>query len=319
MPSVLIGANTLRGKPGRFRDILSQAGFDLIDPPGDHTLGDDEMRQYLPQCSASIAGGENYTDALMRQCPHLRVIARTGVGYDCVDVAAASRLGVAVAITPGTNHDAVAEQAFALLLAITRRITINDRDVRSGGWDRTLPMPLRAKTLGLVGLGRIGRAMVARAQAFLMNVIAHDTLAPASPQDLAAVPRVSFDDLLATSDVISIHCPLNQETRGWFDQSVFSRMRRGSILLNTARGPIINEAHLVAAIQSGHLAGAGLDVLENEPTNPDNPLLRLDQVVISPHIAGIDTLSMADMADKAAWIVAEIAAGRRPADCIVNP
>src|SRR5262245_4041429 len=158
MPDVLIGANTLRGQAGRFREILRAAGFTTCDPPGDHTLSDAEMEELLPGMFASIAGGENYSAELLGRCPDLRVIARTGVGYDCIDVDAATRKGIVVAIVPGTNHDAVAEHAFAVLLGVARRVALNDRIVRSGGWDRTLVMPLRGKTLGLVGLGRIGRA-----------------------------------------------------------------------------------------------------------------------------------------------------------------
>lgn len=320
MPAVLIGANTLRGQVGRFREILEAAGFSLVDPSGDHTLTEIEMNAHLPCAFAAIAGGEFYTDALLQRCPELRVIARTGVGYDCVDVETATKRGIAVAITPGTNHDAVAEQAFALLLGVNRRIALNDRLIRSGIWDRTLPMPLRGKTLGLVGLGRIGRAMVARAQAFLMKVVAYDAIYPESEADRAAgIERVTFDALLDRSDVVSLHCPLTPETRGWFGREVFARMRPGSILINTARGGVVVEPDLMQALESGHLAGAGLDVLDPEPPLPGNPLLQLNTVVTSPHIAGIDTLSMADMANKAAWIVCEIAAGRWPEDCIVNP
>jgi phosphoglycerate dehydrogenase-like enzyme len=319
MPSVLIGANTLRGKAGRFREILVEAGLTPIDPAGDHTLDDHEMATLLPQVEAAIAGGESYGAKLLAMCPKLRVIARTGVGYDCVDVDAATRHRIAVAITPGVNHDAVAELAFALLLSVAKRVALNHRIVRSGGWDRTLVMPVRNKTLGLVGLGRIGRAMVPRAQAFLMDVIAYDALCPETEADRTMnIERVGFDELLERSDVVSIHCPLTPETRGWFDRDVFTRMRPGAILLNTARGAIVVEEDLRLALLSGHLAGAGLDVLDPEPPRGDNPLLQLDQVVISPHVAGIDTKSMADMADMAATIVAEVLAGRTPPVGIVN-
>jgi len=136
-PTVLISSGPLRGKPGRFREVLNGAGFELIDPAGDHALTSEELAEFLPRCDAVVAGGEAYTAELIAACPRLRIIARTGVGYDAVDVEAASARGIVVTITPGANHDSVAEQAFALLLAVTRRIAWNDRIVRRGGWDRT--------------------------------------------------------------------------------------------------------------------------------------------------------------------------------------
>jgi D-3-phosphoglycerate dehydrogenase len=319
MPTVLISSGPLRNQPGPFRDLLLRAGFEPIDPPGIHALTPGELHEYLPQAVAVIAGGELYTADILKQCPRLRVIARTGVGYDAIDLTAATARGIAVTITPGTNHDSVAEQAFALLLGVTRRIARNDRIIRAGGWDRSLVMPLRGKTLGLVGLGRIGRAMVPRARAFAMSVLAYDPLAGESAGALDGAERVDFDELLARSDVVSLHCPLDARTRCWFDRSVFARMKPGAILLNTARGGVVVEADLHAALTTGHLAGAGLDVLDPEPPAPGNPLLALENVVISPHIAGIDTQAMADMAEKAAWCVAELHAGRWPADCVVNP
>ncbi len=320
MPTVLIGSGPLRNQPGRFRELLVQAGFETIDPPGDGTLTEADLRAQLPKVEAIVAGGEPITDELMAMSPRLKVIARTGVGYDAVDVAAATSRGIAVTITPGTNHDSVAEQAFALLLALTRRIALNDRIIREGGWDRTLPAPLRGKTLGLVGLGRIGRAMVPRALAFGMRVLAYDPL-PSLPAPVATddFERVGFDELLSRSDVVSLHLPLLPTTRGLFNREMLGRMRAGSYLINTARGGIVVESDLHEALVSGHLAGAGLDVFEQEPPEPSEPLLQLPNVVSSPHVAGIDVRSMADMAEKAAWCIVELSQGRWPSDCIVNP
>jgi D-3-phosphoglycerate dehydrogenase len=318
MPTVLIGPSPLRHQPGSFRRILEAGGFTTIDPEGNDTLSEEQLWEYLPGVDAIVAGGEEITAELLASAPRLRVIARTGVGYDAIDMAAASSGDVVVTITPGTNHESVAEQAFALLLALTRRITVNDRIIRDGGWDRTLARPLRGQTLGLVGLGRIGRAMVPRALAFGLRVVAYDPLPPTAFDQAHGILRLGLEDLLAESDVVSLHLPLTEATRGLFHRGTFARMRPGALLINTSRGGLIVEPDLHESLTSGHLAGAGLDVLVSEPPGPDNPLLRLPTVVLSPHVAGIDTRAMADMADLAARCIVDLSQGRWPSECIVN-
>lgn len=317
MPTVLIGSSPLRHQPGRFREILIEAGFETLDPPGSGPLSESEMRRYLPQSEAIVAGGEPVSSEALAFCPRLRIIARTGVGYDSVDLEVASKQGIVVTIAPGTNHDSVAEQTFALMLSVLRRVVANDRIIHSGGWDRTLVAPARGKTLGLVGLGRIGMAMVPRALAFGMRVVGHDPVGMASEGGL--VRRVPLDELLAVSDVVSLHLPLTPLTRGLFNRSVFSKMKPGSYLINTARGGVVEESDLFDALSSGHLAGAGLDVLGQEPPTLPHPLLSLPNVVFSPHIAGTDTKSMDDMASMAVQTIVDLKNGLWPADRIVNP
>ncbi len=318
MPTALISAGPLRGKPGRFREILHQAGFETFDPPGDGTLTGEELARWLPDCAAIVAGGETLGPPVLDLAPGLRVIARTGVGYDSVDVPAASARGIVVAITPGTNQESVSEQAFALLLAVTRRIAVNDRKARLGGWDRTLVAPIRGRTLGLVGFGRIGRAMVERARAFGMRVIASDPLFDPAGGDGLDVPMLPLPDLLAQADVVSLHCPALPATRHVIGREALALMPTGSILINTARGSVVDEEALLEALRSGHLAGAGLDVLEQEPPPADHPFFQLDQVVISPHLGGIDTLAMAAMAEAAAQNIVDLQQGRWPTGSIVN-
>jgi D-3-phosphoglycerate dehydrogenase len=319
MPTVLIGPGTLRNKPGPFREILADAGFRCIDPPGDHTLTEPELRAALPEADALIAGAEFITSDLIARAPRLRAIARTGVGYDAVDVAAATARSIPVMITPGTNQESVAEQAFALLLALTRNVVGNHNTIRAGGWDRTLVQPLRGKTLGLIGLGRIGRAVATRALAFGMSVVAFDPLAAdADFEDRHGIRRLGLDDVLAASEVVSLHSPLNDETRGLINRATLAKMRPGSYLINTARGGLVVESDLAESLASGHLAGAGLDVLNDEPPEPGNPLVNLPNVVLSPHMGGIDTRSMADMAVMAARCVVSLHEGTWPAGCVVN-
>ena len=195
-----------------------------------------------------LAGGERMTPELFAIAPRLRAIARTGVGYDLIDVAAASAHKVAVTITPGTNQESVAEQTMALLLALTRRIVPNDRVIHSGGWDRALVTPVRGKTLGLIGMGRIGRAVALRALAFRMRVVAFDTFLHAEFDERHGIDRLPLDELLATSDVVSLHLPLTEATRGMVNREFLAKMRPGSYLINTSRGGLIVETDLRDAL-----------------------------------------------------------------------
>lgn len=318
MPTVLITPEPLRNQPGSYREIFASAGFRCVDFQGEQLPSEASLCAIVPEVDAIVAGGEPLTAQVIAAAPRLRVIARTGVGYDAVDVAAATARSIAVAITPGTNQESVAEQAFALLLALTRSIVKNDRIIHQGGWDRTLVQPLRSKTLGLVGLGRIGRAMASRALAFGMRVIAYDPVADPDFDARHGIGRVPFEELLAASDVVSLHLPLTPQTRGLIDARALARMKPGSYLINTSRGGLIVEADLAASLAGGHLAGAGLDVLNAEPPDPSNPLLSVPNVVLSPHLGGIDVKSMADMAELAARCVVALYQGDWPADCVVN-
>jgi D-3-phosphoglycerate dehydrogenase / 2-oxoglutarate reductase len=318
MPSVLIGPYLLRNAPGRFRDILTEAGFEMIDPQGGPALSREELLPYLPRIDAMIAGGERMTPELFAMAPRLRAIARTGVGYDLIDLPAAASHKVAVTITPGTNQESVAEQTLALLLALARRIPSNDRLIHEGGWDRSLVAPVRGKTLGLIGMGRIGRAVALRAKAFRMDLVAFDTVADAEFDREHGIRRLSLDELIASSDAVSLHVPLTDSTRGMVNRDFLARMRPGSYLINTSRGGLVVEADLRDALISGHLAGAGLDVLNHEPPEPGNPLLGLPTIIISPHIAGTDLESMREMAEMAAATIVDLYHNRWPSDRVVN-
>jgi D-3-phosphoglycerate dehydrogenase / 2-oxoglutarate reductase len=318
MPRVLIGPYLLRNQPGPFRQILTDAGFELIDPVGDFSLTAAQLRPHLPELDAMLAGGERMTPDLFAIAPRLRAIARTGVGYDLIDLAAASAHKVAVTITPGTNQDSVAEQTMALLLALLRRVIHNDRAIHSGGWDRTLVAPVRGQTLGLIGMGRIGRAVALRALAFKMRVVAFDTYLNAEFDVRHGIERLSLDELLTTSDLVSLHLPLTEATRGMVNKEFLAKMRPGAYFINTSRGGLVVETDLRDALTSGQIAGAGLDVLNREPPEAGNPLLGLPNVVLSPHIAGTDTLSMRDMAELAARTIVDLQQNRWPDDCVVN-
>ncbi|GAC1466747.1 MAG: hydroxyacid dehydrogenase [Isosphaeraceae bacterium] len=318
MPCVLIMPTPLRHRPGRYRELLKEAGFTAIDPPGLHRLSEAELIEALPGADALLAGGDPVTARMIEAAPRLRAIARAGVGYESVDLATATSREIAVAITPGANHESVAEQTLALILALTRDILGNDRVVRGGGWERRPVRPLRGTTLGVVGFGRIGRSVAARALALGMKVLAFDRNRDQQRARGPEFPRVELDELLGASDVVSLHLPLSTETRGLFDRRAFARMRPGSYLINTARGGLVVEDDLFESLASGHLAGAGLDVLVEEPPSRDNRLLSLPNVVFSPHIAGVDTTALEDMAEQAARVMIDLYQGLWPEGCVIN-
>lgn len=322
MPVVLITPEAMREQPHPYVPALLEAGFEIRYPKNPQFargLGDaEEMVAELQGVHASIASGERYSREVLARLPQLRVIARAGVGYDRVDVSAATDHRVAITITPTSNHEAVAELAMALLFGVTKSIVSNDRRVRSGEWPRKLLMPMRGRTFGLVGLGRIGRSTALRAKALGMRVIAYETHPLESFVREHEIELVSFDEVVERSDFLSVHCPLTDATRGMFNRSVFSRMKPGSVFLNTARGPLMNEADLYEALTSGHLRGAGLDVYQQEPPSPDNPLFQLDNVVLSPHLAGTDEESLVAMGVEAADCIIRLSRGEWPEGAVVN-
>lgn len=305
-------------KSGPWRDILESAGCEIRFPQrGGAVLGEAQLATELPGVHATIASTEPYTPAILNRAESLRVVSRTGVGYDSVHLATATSRGIAVGWTPGTNHESVAEQLFALLLAIAKNVVPSHLEVAGGGFRRQTSRALRGRVLGLVGCGRIGRAVAQRAAAFGMSVIAFDPFVSTPPADASFVKLVSFEELLARSDVISLHAAATSDTSRLIRQETIAQMKDGVILLNTARGTLIDEAALCAALQSGKVAAAGLDVFDQEPPR-NSPLVSAPNVVLSPHLAGTDEQAIADMAVMAAQTIADLIQGRWPGDRIVN-
>lgn len=321
MPRVLIGAREAIQVEDRFRDLLVGAGLEPVYPDTGRPaqLSEDELLVALSGIEAAVAGSEPYTARVLAAHPQLRVVARVGVGYDTVDVAAATARGVAVTITPGTNHGSVAEHAFALLLGFTRHLHTRHAAVAAGGWPRVMSLPLRGRTLGLAGLGRIGKAVATRAAAFEMRVVAFDPLPDYDFCRTCGITLVPFEQLLAESDFLSLHLPLTPETRHLIRRETLSKMKPGGVLLNTSRGGLVCEADLMEALRAGHLAGAALDVFETEPLPADHPLRALPNVVLTPHAAGLDIRSLGDMVHSAAEAVVSLRRGEWPAEKVVNP
>jgi phosphoglycerate dehydrogenase-like enzyme len=321
MPRVLIAAREVALVEERYKDVLDRAGLTLVYPDtGKPTqLTEDELIASLEGIEATVAGSEPYTARVLAAHPQLRVIGRVGVGYDAVDVATATRQGVAVTIAPGTNHGSVAEHTFALMLGFTRFLPARHQGIASGTWPRFISEPLRGKTLGLAGLGRIGKAVATRALAFEMNVLAYD---PAPDERFCSshgIQLVSFEKLLEESDFLSLHLPSTPETRHLINNRTLGRMKRRAVLVNTSRGGLVCEADLVSALRDNTIEGAALDVFEQEPLPADSPLRTLPNVVLTPHAAGVDIRSLGDMARSAAEAVADLSQGRFPLEKLVNP
>ncbi len=322
MPVVFITPESLINVRGPWVTSLEKAGL-TIAYPEDRTFtrglcGAAETIRVLSSASAVIAGGEYFNPEILASLPNLRVIARAGVGYDRVDVPAATSRNVAVTITPTANHEGVAEQAFALIFAFAKGVVVNDARTRAGQWSIGLTAPIRGTTLGLLGLGRTGRSTAIRGRAMGMNVIATDSYPDLAFAKQHGIELVDFNTLLARSDYLSLHCPHNAETDRMFNRDVFSKMKKGSVLINTARGRLVVEADLLVALQQDQLGGAGLDVFETEPATPDNPLFALKNVIVSPHLGGGDKLSQDNMAIEAAECIVKLYQGEWPVGAVVN-
>jgi phosphoglycerate dehydrogenase-like enzyme len=318
MPKVLIAPMTLARDQGPYLQALRAAGLEPLYPGRGHQLSEEELLADLDGAAAAIAGSEPYTPRVLDAHPSLRVIARVGVGYDAVDVAAATARGVAVTIAPGTNQDAVAEHTFALILGLAKNLIAGHLGTRAGGWPRGVTLPLRGRTLGLAGLGRIGKAVALRGKAFGMRLLAYDPVADTAFAAAHGVTLVPFERLLAESDFLSLHLPLTAESRHLINRMTLARMKPTCFLINTARGGLVCEPDLLDALRGGKLAGAGLDVYDQEPPGL-NPLFDLPNVLLTPHAAGSDTQSLADMALSAAEAVVAFSRGQWPAEKVVNP
>jgi D-3-phosphoglycerate dehydrogenase / 2-oxoglutarate reductase len=260
------------------------------------------------------------TGEMIRQMTRCRIISRFGIGVDNVDLDAATAAGIVVTNVPDYCIDEVSDHAMALLLALARKIPASNAQVHGGRWEMKAVVPihrLKGRILGLAGFGRIPRLVVPKARAFGLRVIVHDPLVQADVFARERVDQVDFDELLSESDYISIHTPLLPETRNLFSTDAFSRMKPGAYLINTARGPIVDEQALAKALDARQLAGAALDVMPNEPPT-GSPLLGRDNVIITPHTSFYSEESLLELQRKAAEEVVAVLSGRPPRNP-VNP
>jgi phosphoglycerate dehydrogenase-like enzyme len=302
--------------PGGPGQMLVAAGLEVRLAPKLGRREPAELSRLLAGARGALVSTDPFTAEVIAAQPQLQVIARVGVGSDSVDLPAATASGIRVTITPGANDPAVADHTLALVLAALRRIPEHDAMLRRGEWNRTgvyLPRQLSGLTVGLVGLGRIGRQVARRLQAFGTTVIGHDP----EVAEAEGIRLVGLDELLATSDVVSLHCPLVAATHHLIGAPELRLMKPDALLVNTSRGEVVDQAALVAALRAGTIAAAALDVFEGEPPT-GSPLLTLPNVVLTPHLAGLSTTSVAEMTARAATSVVDVVQGREPAD-LANP
>jgi D-3-phosphoglycerate dehydrogenase / 2-oxoglutarate reductase len=315
----IVMCTALDTESGPHLELLESQGFEVRHAPRERNLYDNAtLVDVLRGASAVLAGSEPYPASVLQQLKTVRVLSRMGVGYDAIDTAACDALGIAVTTTPGCNHHAVAEHTLGMLLAVARGFPARDQHVRAATWKRFSTPRVMGRTLGLVGLGRIGQAVATRARGLGMHVVATDPYPPTAFASEWQVALVELEELLAKSDYVSLHLPVSQGSRHLLNASTLAKMKPGSVVINTARGALIDEPALIAALQSGHLRAAALDVFEVEPLPATSPLLQLENVLLSGHLAGLDHESHYDTLVMGSQTIIELHQGRWPADKIRN-
>lgn len=287
MPTILLSAPYMLALLDHFRPVFEQYGLDLITPVVRERLEEDEILKYAGQFDGAVCGDDHYTARVMEVCqPRLKVISKWGTGIDSIDSAAASRLGIRVFRTPNAFTLPVTDTVFGYMLAFARRQPWMDREMKSGTWQRIPGKALHECTLGIIGVGTIGKVVARRARAFGMTVLGNDIV------DIdhvfiaeTGIQMTDLDTLLRNSDYISLNCDLNPTSFHLINSRTLSLMLPHAVLINTARGPIVDEIALIAALRAGAIAGAALDVFEVEPLPADSPLMKMDNVMLAPHNA----------------------------------
>jgi len=284
---LLIGANSI--SKSQYSAIHNKAGEvfdDIVLNPFGRTLTEQEVLERWDGADAIVAGTEKYTREMLEKAPStLKVISRHGVGVENIDLEAARERGITICNTPGANADAVAEAAMGLILGVLRKIPLCDRYVRTNNWKRPEGQLIKGHTVGIIGMGNIGKGVIRRCQPFGANFMAFD---PYFDEKFAAeynVERASIEHILGSADIISLHLPCTPETFHMINENSLAKVKPGAILINTARGELVDEDALYQALKNGPLAGAGLDVYSSEPIY-DSPLFELDNIVVTPHMAG---------------------------------
>ncbi|MBD3672521.1 MAG: phosphoglycerate dehydrogenase [Planctomycetaceae bacterium] len=317
MPRVLI--TSLNGEAGPHFELFAENGFDVDVVDRSLDLWDAEtLIKATEGYEAVIAGSEPWTEKVLRALPQLRVISRSGVGFDAVDTAVCDELGIVVATTPGVNHHAVAEHATAMLMAIARGFPWNDMWVRQGKWERIAGPRVMGRTLGLVGLGRIGQATAERAAGLGMKLMAYEPYADDHFIAKWGIELVGIDELFSRADYVSLHCPATEETKHLVNAERLAKMKEEAVLINTARGSLVDEGALIAALQNKQIRAAGLDVFEEEPLPLSSPLIEMENVLLSGHVAGLDYESHDGTFGMNAQTIIDLHAGKWPTEQIRN-
>ncbi|MGE0599053.1 MAG: 2-hydroxyacid dehydrogenase [Dehalococcoidia bacterium] len=314
-----------RAVPGRGLELLRGAGHDPDVWPDELPPPPEVLAAKLAESDAALTMVvDRISPHMLDASPSLKVVANMAVGYDNIDPAEAASRGVWVTNTPGVLAETTADMAFALLMAAARNVVASDRDTRAGGWKTWSPTgflgrDVHGAILGIIGLGEIGEAMVRRARGFEMRVLyASRTRKPQVEARLGCIYG-SLEEILPQCDFISVHTPLNVETRKLFGRREFELMKPSTLFINTARGGVVDQDALIQALREGQIAGAALDVTDPEPLPLDSPLYSLPNVIITPHIASASLATRSKMADMAATNIIEVLAGREPINPVNRP
>jgi len=305
------------------QDFLARRNCEMIDAEIQYPIDQEQLCRLAADAEGIITGLEWISPRVMEAAPNLKVVSAGGVGYDHIDIEEANRRGIAVAICAGCNNHSVSELAFGMMISLARNVLIVDRSIRDGAWFPYDRIPsdanteLWGKTIGIVGLGRVGKSTALLAKAFGMRVLAADIAWDLTFANEHGISYMSYDEVLKHSDYVSLHCPLDDQTRDLIDERAIELMKPTAFLINTARGPIVKESALVGALESGRIAGAGLDVFQFEP-HPDNPYTEFPNVVLTPHIGGT-TKEAFDRALYLALVNVTNVLNGDPPHCQVNP
>jgi D-3-phosphoglycerate dehydrogenase len=271
----------------KYRYLFDEAGIEVIVEDVEERLDEDALLRYAGKVDGTACGDDKYTDAVLKKfAPRMKVISKWGTGIDSIDKEAAENLGIVVYRTLDAFTDPVADSVLEYILIFTRKGPEMDRRMKEGNWDKLLTRALNECTLGVVGVGAIGKAVLRRARPFGMELLGNDIIEVDSEFiSEVGVRMTSLDDLLGASDFISLNCDLNPTSFHLMNEETFSRIKSGSVLINTSRGPVVDETALIEILQSGKLAGAALDVFEEEPLPKDSPLTSMKNVMLAPHNA----------------------------------
>lgn len=298
-------------------EVLRGAGCEVVMGRSPRPRTAEDMTQAVKGIDGIVAGSDNYSAAVIEAADRLKAIVRVGVGYDTVDLSAATRRGIQVGTTPGTNHHAVADYAFGLMLALARRIVRHHNATAAGQWVREAGPDVYGKTVGIVGTGAIGKGVARRARGFSMTVLAYDVVKDEEFARATPVRYVELDELFRESDYVTLHAPLLPSTRGLVDAERLSQMKPTAFLVNTARGELVDLDALVETLRQKRIAGAALDVFPKEPPG-DHPILKIESAIVSPHVAGGSAEANAAAGRMACESIVAALRGGRVAHC-VNP
>ena len=294
------------------KKALEEANAEVVQAP---SSSEEDIIKAAENADAILVTYAKLNENILRSLKNCKAIGRFGIGVDNIDLKVAGELGISVNYVPDYCLDEVSDQAMAMIISMARKIPQSNKLVQSGRWEMPAVVPmyrLRGKTVGLIGFGNIPRLMTPKAQAFGFDVIAADPYAPKELFEKYGVESVSMDELYERSDFISVHAPLLPETKGLVNKDAFKKMKDTAIIVNTARGPLINEKDLIEALDKNEIGGAGLDVVETEPLPKDSPLIGRDNVILAPHTAFYSVEALEELQTKAASDVARVLNGEEP-------